>query len=71
MEAITISGRSVDAVVVVTKITISGEVNGTIDMTQWVDRATDLLERIHAKTNIVTYAFTSDTTSEFTGFTPG
>jgi len=70
VETITISGRSVDAVVVVTKITISGDVNGTIDMTQWVDRTTDLPARIHAKTNIVTYTFTSDTTSDFTGFTP-
>ncbi|MGQ0434604.1 MAG: hypothetical protein ACT452_19630 [Microthrixaceae bacterium] len=71
LETITNGGRSVDVIVVVTKITISGDVNGTIDMTQWVDRASDQITRIHAKTSIATYAFTSDTTSEFTGFTPG
>lgn len=70
LETITTGGRSVDVIVVVTKITISGDVNGTIDMTQWVDRSTDVIARIHAKTSIATYAFTSDTTSEFTAFTP-
>lgn len=69
LEKVTVNGKSYDAIVVVTKLTISGDVNGTIDLTQWVDRAAALPVRIHAKTNIVTFGFTSDTTSDFTGFT--
>ena len=69
LETITLSGATVKAIVVVTKLTISGDVSGTIDLTQWVDTANKLPARVHAKTNIVTYGFTSDTTSDLTGFT--
>lgn len=69
-EMVTVSGKKLDAVVVVTKITLSGDVSGTIDLTQWVDTATNLPARIYAKTNIVTFTFTSETTSDLTGFQP-
>lgn len=69
LEDITVNGKSYNAIVVVTRLDISGDVTGTIDLTQWVDTAKDLPVRIHAKTNIVTFGFTSDTTSDFTGFT--
>lgn len=70
VETVTVSGRAVNAIVVVTKITLSGDVSGTIDLTQWVDTATETPTRIHAKANITTFALTSETTSDLTGFTP-
>lgn len=70
LETITVGGKAVKAIVVVTKVTLSGDVTGTIDITQWVDSGSDIPARIHAKTNIVTFGFTSDTTSDFTGFDP-
>lgn len=69
LEDVTVKGTTYEAIVVITRLTISGDVTGTIDLTQWIDTATDLPVRIHAKTNIVTFGFTSDTTSDFTGFT--
>ncbi len=68
LETITVNGAAVQAIVVVTKITLSGDVSGTIDLTQWVDTADGLPKRIHAKTNIVTFAYSSDTTSDFLDF---
>lgn len=70
VETVTVDGKTMKAIVVVTKVTLSGDVTGTIDITQWVDPDSDLPARIHAKTNIVTFGFTSDTTSDFTGFDP-
>jgi len=70
LETITVGGKKVDTIVVVTKLTLSGDVSGTIDLTQWVSPSTSTPQRIHAKTNIVTFAFTSDTTSDLVGFTP-
>lgn len=70
LETISVNGATVQAIVVVTKITLSGDVSGTIDLTQWVDTADDLPKRIHAKTNIVTFAYSSDTTSDLIGFDP-
>ena len=68
LETITVNGAAVQAVVVVTRITLSGDVSGTIDLTQWVDTADGLPKRTHAVTNIVTFAYSSDTTADFIGF---
>lgn len=71
LETVTVNGAPVRAVVVVTKITLSGDVSGTIDLTQWVDTADGVPKRTRAVTNIVTFAYSSDTTSDFIGFTAG
>ncbi len=70
LETITVGGKEVDTIVIITRLTLSGDVSGTIDLTQWVSPSGNMPQRIHAKTNIVTLAFTSDTTSDLTGFTP-
>lgn len=70
LETITLGGKKVDTIVVVTKLTLSGDVSGTIDLTQWLSTTTSIPQRIHAVSNIVTFTFTSDTTSDLTGFTP-
>lgn len=70
LETIIVGGKKVDTIVIVTKLTLSGDVSGTIDLTQWLSTTTNIPQRIHAVSNIVTFTFTSDTTSELTGFTP-
>lgn len=70
LETIMVGGKKVDTIVIVTKLTLSGDVSGTIDLTQWASTTTNILQRIHAVSNIVTFTFTSDTTSDLTGFTP-
>jgi len=69
-ERVTVGGTTYDTIVVVTKVTLSGDVSGTVDLTQWIDVATENPVRVHAKTDITTFMFKSDTTSDFTGFTP-
>ncbi len=69
VETITVSGKKYDTTVIITKITLSGDVSGTIDLTQWVDTSTNTPVRTHAKTDITTFTFSSDTTSDFIKFT--
>ena len=70
-EVITVLGRDIEATVVDTVVTLSGDVTGTITTRTWVDPSTLQPLRVHAVSDVtvVTFRFQSDTTSTFAGFT--
>lgn len=66
------AGATVDAFVVDTVITLSGDVTGTIDLTAWVDPARRTAVRLDqvSDARLGVFRLRSDTTSQFLSFTP-
>lgn len=62
-EQLSIMGSRVDAVVVDTVLTISGDVHGTICFTNWLDPARSIAVRTHSVTDFG-QLFSGDTTAE-------
>jgi hypothetical protein len=71
-EKLTVLGRTVNATVANVKITLGGDVSGTITLKVWLDPAILQPVRTHAVSDVRFGAFTvkSDTTSDFAGFEP-